>query len=155
MEYKCPFCNTGSKSVEDQVQDIRKWVAANDPASIFVLASYHEHGSGGLQQDWTKAMELYTRAADLGFSSAHSYLGNIYHEGGELKKAKFHYETAAMAGQKGARLILGAMEGSSGSKERAIQHLTIAASSGHYMAMHKLRLLFEMGRELIDSTLAA
>jgi TPR repeat protein len=103
-------------------------------------------------------MELYTRAADLGFSSAHSYLGDVYHEGGELKKAKFHYETAAMAGQKGARFIIGVMEGNSGNKERAVKHLTIAASVGHYFAMHKLRLLFELGgisRESIDSTLAA
>jgi TPR repeat protein len=124
MEYKCPFCNTGSKGNEEQVQDIRKRVAANDPASIF-----DEHGSGGLQQDGAKAMELYTRAADLGFSSAHSYLGDVYHEEGELKKAKFHYETAAMAGQKGARFIIGVMEGNSGNKERAVKHFTIAASA--------------------------
>ena len=89
---------------------------------------------------------------------AHSYLGDFYYEGGDLKKAKFHYETAAMAGQKGARYIIGAMEGSSGNKERAVKHWTIAASAGHYVAMHKLRLLFEHGgvsRESIDSILAA
>jgi TPR repeat protein len=50
------------------------------------------------------------------------------------------------------------MEGSSGNKERAVKHWTIAASAGHYVAMHKLRLLFEHGgvsRESIDSILAA
>ena len=49
IEYKCPFCNTGSKGNEEHVQEIRKRVAANEPASIFVLANYHEHGSGVLQ----------------------------------------------------------------------------------------------------------
>ena len=49
IEHKCPFCNTGSKGNAEQVQEIRKRVAANDPASIFVLANYHEHGSGVLQ----------------------------------------------------------------------------------------------------------
>ena len=39
---------------------------------------------------------------------ANSYLGDFYYEGGDLKKAKFHYETAAMAGQNGARYIIGA-----------------------------------------------
>ena len=116
IEYKCPFCNTGSKGNEEQIQEIRKRVAANDPASIFVLANYHELGSGVLQQDQTKAMELYTRAADLGCGKAHSYLGDFYYEGGDLKKAKLHLEAAAMAGQNGARYIIGAMEGSSGNK---------------------------------------
>jgi len=78
IEYKCPFCNTGSKGNEEQIQEIRKRVAANDPASIFVLANYHELGSGVLQQ-------------------AHSYLGDFYYEGGDLKKSKLHLEAAAMA----------------------------------------------------------
>jgi hypothetical protein len=40
MEYKCPFCNTGSKGNEEQVQDIRKRVVANDPASIFMTMEW-------------------------------------------------------------------------------------------------------------------
>ena len=39
-----------------------------------------------------------------------------------------------------------------------LNHLTIAASAGHFTAMHDLRTLFEKGyvsRELIDSTLTA
>jgi TPR repeat protein len=39
---------------------------------------------------------LYKKAAELGTSKAHMALGNIYHVGGDKKKAKFHYEAAAM-----------------------------------------------------------
>ena len=59
-----------------------KRVEANDPASMYMLAGYYHNGGGGLQQDRTKAIELYTKAAELGCSKAHSFLGNIYYEGG-------------------------------------------------------------------------
>ena len=49
---------------------------------------------------------LYKKAAELGTSKAHMALGNIYHVGGDQKKAKFHYESADMAGHKIARFNL-------------------------------------------------
>ena len=82
-----------------------KRVEAQDAASICMLAGYYLQGTRGFQQDYTKAMELYARAADLGCS----YLANIYHKGGNLKKAKFHYEAAAMAGDEVARYTLGGL----------------------------------------------
>jgi hypothetical protein len=60
-------------------------------------------------------------------------LGGIYHEGGEYKKAKFHVEAAAMAGDEVARCNLGIVEGNSRNMERAIKHFTIAASAGDYL----------------------
>ena len=50
-------------------------------------------------QDHAKAIELYTRAAEFGSSILHQNLGDLYHNGGNMKKAKFYYEAAAMAGQ--------------------------------------------------------
>ena len=69
---KCPFCKSdrGSKTDEENVEQIMKRVEANDPASIYVLAGYYQEGRGGFQQDHSKAMDLYARAADLGFSKA-------------------------------------------------------------------------------------
>jgi TPR repeat protein len=55
--------------------------------------------------------------------------------GGELKKAKIHYEAAAMAGHEAARCNLGTMEAQSGNMERAVKHFKIAASAGDYNAM--------------------
>ena len=72
----------------------------NDAGAIWcALANY------GLQQDWTKAKELYARAVKLSSSDAHYPLGSIYDESerGDLKKAKIHYEEAAIAGHKTAR----------------------------------------------------
>ena len=157
---KCPFCisDQGNKTQEDQVGDNMKRVEANDPTSICMLANSYHHGLNGFQQDQTKAMELYARAADLGFNKAHCLLGGIYHEGGDMKKAKFHLETAAMAGHEVARNNLGVMECNSGNMERAVKHWTIGASAGGYKAMHHLRLCFEKGyvsSESIDSILAA
>jgi hypothetical protein len=153
---KCPFCSSDrtDKTEEENNEDLMKRAEANDAASIFLLG--YEYGLRGLQQDQTKAMELYTKAAELGCSKAHSFLGKLYHEGGNKKKAKFHFEAAAMAGDEWARCIVGLMEYGSGNMERAVKHWTIVASAGDYTAMHQLRINFEKGcvsRELIDSTL--
>jgi TPR repeat protein len=57
---------------------------ANDPVSICVLAGYYKLGLGGLQQDPVKAIELLNRAAELGFSKAHSSLAEAYRQRGEI-----------------------------------------------------------------------
>jgi TPR repeat protein len=123
-----------------------KRVEANDAACIFLLANYYHNGRNGFQEDHVKAIELYARAADLGFSEAHSHLGHMYYDGGDLKKAKLHLEAAAMVGHEVARCNLGSMELESGNMERAIKHWTIAASAGEYKAMHNLQgLCIEKG----------
>jgi TPR repeat protein len=157
---KCPFCNTdqSTKTDEECAEEITKRVEANDATSIFLVAGYYLHGVSSFQQDRTKAIDLYARAGQLGHSMAHNQLGGIYNEGGELKKARFHLEAAAMAGNELARWNLGCFEAKFGNMERAIKHLTIAATAGHYTAMHRLRTFFEEGavsRESIDSTLSA
>jgi TPR repeat protein len=154
---KCPFCNSNrGKTAEEGVADMMKRVEANDAASIFILGDHYYQGIAGIQQDCTKAMELYYRSAELGYGKAHSYLAQIFRDEGDMKKAKFHVEAAAMAGHEPARCIVGNIEFESGNTERAVKHWTIAASAGNYIAMHVLRTLFDQGvvcRELIDSTL--
>jgi TPR repeat protein len=157
---KCLFCNAdcGGKSEEEEVAEIMKRVAANDANSINMLAGFYYLGRQGLQRDQTRAIELYVRAENLGCSAAHNNLAGIYHEGGNMKKAKFHLEAGAMAGHEVARYNLANMEGNAGNVERAVKHWTIAASAGDYHAMHTLRKNFEGGfvsRESIDSTLTA
>jgi predicted DNA-binding transcriptional regulator len=156
---KCPFCNSDrNKTDEEQVAELVRRVEANDAASIFILASNYHDGRRGLQQDHAKAMELYNRAADLGYSKAHNNLGAIYEGAGNLKKAKFHVEAASMAGHEVARYNLGVMEDNSGNMEKAMKHWIIAASAGEYDALHQLTVLYKKGlvsRESIDSTLIA
>ena len=157
---KCPFCNSDqdNKTDEERVEDIMKRVESNDPTSICLLAQHYHHGTAGLQQNHSKAVELYARAADLGSSKAHYNLGAYYHERGYSKKEKFHYEAAAMAGDEVARFNLGCTEKQSGNLERAVKHCMIAASAGQHTSMHNLRTLFEQGlvsRDSIDLTLTA
>jgi len=40
----------------------------------------------------------------------HQIMGDYCGEGGNMKKAKFHYEAAAMAGQESAQFNLGVIE---------------------------------------------
>jgi TPR repeat protein len=157
---KCPFCNSDQrdKTDEEHVEQMRKRVAAQDATSMCMLAESYFNGEGGVHQDRTKAIELFTQAAQLGFSRAHCRLGHEYHKGEDRTKAKFHWEAAAMAGEEMARNNLGSMEFESGNTERAVKHLTIAASAGNYSAMYNLQQLHGSGvvsRESIDSTLAA
>jgi tetratricopeptide (TPR) repeat protein len=155
---KCPFCNADrNKTREEQNEDLMKRVEANDAASICLLAYCCDKGLNGVQQDHAKAMELYVRAANLGYSKAHNNLGDIYRKGGDLKKAKFHFEAAAMAGYEVARYNLGMGESNDGNMARAVKHWAISASGGCYQSMHELRTLFKQGfisRESINSTLA-
>jgi hypothetical protein len=127
---KCPFCNSdrAGKTDEENNDDFMKQVEANDPFSIYMLAGYYLRGLRGVEQDHAKALELLTKAADLGCSKAHNNLGVIYEGAGNLKKFKFHVEAAAMAGDEVAQCNLGIFETQSRNMERARKHFTIAAS---------------------------
>ena len=157
---KCPFCNSNrNKTGGERVQEIMKRAEANDPTSTDLLANSYHHGLNGLQQNHAKAIELYTRAADLGSSMAHFNLGMLYHEGeGDLKKSKFHYGAAAMLGHEGARYNLGSLEAKYGNIDQAVKHWNIAASAGIFFAMHQLITGYGFGRisrKSINSTLIA
>jgi len=75
-----------------------------------------------LNQDWGRAVELYARAAARGRVRLILSSVSTYYDRGNLKKAKFHYKAAAMAGHKAARNHLGAMEAQSGNMGRAVKH---------------------------------
>ena len=149
---KCPFCNSNrySKSQQEIKREIMKWVDANDPVTMRMLAQHYKKGEQGFPQDHVKAMEVYNKSAELGCSDAHLDLGYIYeHEQGDLKKAKFHYEEAAMLGDVEARSRLGRLEfalAKHEQPERALKHWTIGASAGCHHALYHLSISFGFGR---------
>jgi TPR repeat protein len=157
----CPYCRARRTGKENDkiVEELRKRVEVNNDAdAMYILGNNYFHGQLGLLQDRDKAMELWKQAAALGSSKAHYRLGNIYGEGGDSKKSKFHSKAAAMAGNEEARCKLGTMEAQSGNMERAVKHWMIAASAGDYNAMRNLIEVIEMGyvsRDEFDSTLTA
>ena len=154
------FCKADDRGKTDLdiVEELNKRVEANDACAMFVLGNHYFSGKGGLQQNREKANEVWKQAARLGSSLAHYHLGTEYDEWGDSKKAKFHYEAAAMAGHEQARYNLGYMEYNSRNIQRAIKHWIIGASAGDYDAMHALLAVLKQGlvsRDAIDSTLAA
>ena len=157
----CPFCNAEriGKTDEERVQEIMRRIEVNDAGATFALGNCYQHGQLGLLSDQERAMVLWKQAAKLGSSQAHYRSGKFeLRVRGDFKKAKFHYEAAAMAGHEDARFNLGLMEYKSGNVERAVKHWKIAASAGSYHAMHNLLADFEQGvvsRDTIDSTLTA
>ena len=157
----CPFCNAsaiGKTAEEGAGKSTMKRVEANDAGAICQLGSLYYHRREGYPQNETKAIELYTRAAALGNRKACYNLADAYHTRGDLKKARFHIEAAAMAGREVTRFNLGCLDENSGNIERAIKHWTIAASAGFHSSMHNLLIALEKGhvsKESIDSTLKA
>jgi tetratricopeptide (TPR) repeat protein len=168
---KCPYCKTQgtNKTNEKAVDELKKRVEANDASAILVLGNSYRSGLFGLQHDREKAIELWKQAAKLGSSQAHYHLGNVeFHEEGNSKRAQIHYEAAAMAGHEAARCFLANMELDKSRKmkraesylmkERAVKHLKIAASAGHFTAMSILLGAFKGGivsRDELESILTA
>ncbi|KAL7523244.1 hypothetical protein ACHAXR_000094, partial [Thalassiosira sp. AJA248-18] len=103
----------------------------------------------GVPQDSNKALELWHRAAKLGYAKSHSNIGTIYYHGNGVeedgKKAKYHWGLAAMGGDVTARHDLGVVEWKAGNMNRAIKHLMISAGFGHDESLKKIQDGFSCG----------
>ena len=98
----CPFCRTTRPDKSQVLAMVRKRVDAGDPVAIWFLGSKYRFGEYGLEKDFTRAVDLYERAAELGLKEAHFNLGVLYDNGTDADKdttkAFRHYEAAAMCG---------------------------------------------------------
>ncbi len=145
LEQRCPFCRElPPKSVEEAEKLAEKRVKANDPDAIFQMGNRHVHGG-----DYGKALEYYTKAAELGHAGAHYELSNVYYNGEGVekdpKKERYHLEEAAIGGHPIARFNLGCVEHSNGRKNRAMRHYIIAAKLGDGSALHNVKMGFTDG----------
>ena len=86
----------------------------NDAEAIHNLGLCYQDGLRSFPQDHTKALELYHRAAELGYAKAYCSIGYMYDYGEEVevdkKKAVHYFELAAMRGDACARHNLGQLE---------------------------------------------
>lgn len=118
----------------EEINRYKKRMKLNDAEAFFMLGGAYARGELGLQEDMSKALELWNKAADLGSCMAHYSLGIMYNiaDGVErdLDKAIHHWKLAAMGGHEMARQHLGTSEIQSGNIDRAIKHFMIAARSG-------------------------
>ena len=147
---KCPFCRTvAPKSDEEITEEEKKRVEAGDAQAIHNLGWYHRDGEYGYSQDYTKALELFRRAGELGLSMAYNNIGNAYSKGRgvevDKKKAKHYYELAAMKGCMYSRHNLGLQEARSGNMDRALKHFMIAAASGYDKSLDYIKKFYSKG----------
>mmetsp|Transcript_17154 Transcript_17154/g.24261 ORF Transcript_17154/g.24261 Transcript_17154/m.24261 type:complete len:252 (-) Transcript_17154:32-787(-) len=134
LKPKCPFCREPLKSKAKMYKNTMKRIQANDPVATFQFAADCQKAG-----DNTKAVEFYTKAAELGDAEAHLRLAGMYHSGQgvetSVEKEMIHLEAAALLGHPIARHTLGSHEMMKGNIERGMKHYIIASNLGNKMSM--------------------
>jgi len=159
-EEKCPFCRrTPPASDEDNVERLKVRVEAGDPEAIYAVGVFYREGVSGIIQDYTKALEHWHRAAELGDAQSYCLIGISYYYGHgvevDKKKAKHYYELAAIGGDTTARHNLGINEGEAGNVERALKHHLIAARAGENESLKEIQELYSKGDATKDDYMTA
>ena len=146
----CPFCRTPTPDTEEEsIEREEKRMEKDDAIAIYNKGMDCMEGSRGYPQDYTKALEYWHRAADLGYTKALCCIGCAY-EGGDGvgrddKKAKYYYEMAAMQGDATARYNLGLSERRSGNIDRFLKHNMIAVKGGDNDALKEIKECYTYG----------
>ncbi|EJK70105.1 hypothetical protein THAOC_08564 [Thalassiosira oceanica] len=103
----------------------------------------------GLAKDFSRAIELYTEAAELGSLDAHFRLGHTYYYGDGIEEDEprgiHHWQEAAMKGHVQSRHKLGVVEYDSGNNELAVQHWVISAKVGYEDSLNNIKNMFKEG----------
>ena len=155
VEKSCPFCRTPYPSSEEEmVKRYKKRVEMNDHIAISDLGSYYRDGLHGFPRDYVKALELFHRAVELGYSKAYNGIGYAYNNGEgvevDIKKAIHYFELAAMGGDATARYNLGVKEENAGNTERALRHYMIAIRSGYAYSLNNIKQMYTNGHATKD-----
>jgi len=146
---KCPFCRTLAPYIDENIKRIKKRVKLGDPVAMTNLGCDYREGRNGFPQDYTKALEYWHRAGELGFAKAYLNIGYAYSKGEGVKidkeKAIHYYELAAMTGDADARHNLGNEEIRAGNVDRALKHHIIAVKAGDNDSLKKIKELYSKG----------
>ena len=152
---KCPFCRTTlPHSDEEMMRRENKRLQVDDAQAIHNRAFYYYDGICGLPRDYTKSLELYHRAGELGNFHSYYNVGIAYFNGKgvarDAKKAIHYYELAAIGGNVHARFNLGCGDAEAGNMERALKHFMIAAESGDNDSLRNIKQLYMNGHATKD-----
>ena len=115
----CPFCRT--PACEDITPRkvimgrLKRRMDADDGDAYRTLGNLHSRGWCGFEQDMKKAIECWSKGAQLGSIDSHYELGDAYYEGvngvkQDVEKGKYHFQVAAVGGHIAARRMLGYIE---------------------------------------------
>ena len=132
----------------------RKRVEIGDATALLDMGLHYNDGTYGLQQDCTKALELWHRAGELGNATAYHNIACSYKDGDgvemDYKKAIHYWELAAMRGHTRARQNLGALEGKAGNNDRALKHYMIGTRNGDSNSLKTIKLMYKDGQATKD-----
>jgi len=148
---KCAFCRVPyGNTYAENIKRYNKRVDVDDPVAIYSLGDYHRDGSYGYPQDYTKALEMWHRAGELGYADSYNNIGYAYNNGEgvvvDKKKAKHYYEQAAMGGDVAARHNLAIDEEDAGNVDRALKHYMIAVRCGNSESLKCIQDLYSEGQ---------
>ena len=151
----CAFCRIPAPtSGEEVVKRLNKRVDVKDAEAMFNLGCEYRDGKYGFARDYAKALELYQRAGELGFTKSYCSIGYAYSNGRgvevDKKKAQHYYELAAMGGNVSARHNLGNVEYRLGNMDRALKHWTIAANDGCDRSLQNIQMFYSKGHATKD-----
>ena len=147
----CEFCRTPfTKDDASALASLQKRADKGDAEAIFNLGCKHYNGELGLAEDVPRAIELWTKAVELGSPEAHCELGNMYYQGERVDEDKprgvHHWQQASMKGDMQSRHNLGYYECcNNGNYELGVQHWMISAKMGHEKSLDCIKLMFKEG----------
>ena len=146
----CPFCRTALPADDaSQLAMVQERVDKGDAEAIKFLGHKYYNGKLGLTKDAPRAIELWTRAAELGSIDAHCQLGHVYYYGEGVEEDKprgiHHWQQAAMEGHAQSRHNLGFVECRNGNYDLAVQHWTISAKMGLEESLNAVKGMFMEG----------
>ena len=143
---KCPLCRKPMATSKEILQQTKKRMEIGDADAIYSMGGGYYHGLYGMPQDYTKALELWHRAGELGHAEAYSQIGGAYCKGNGLErdtqKAKHYWELAAIRGSNVARHNLGA---NTCNCNIALKHFMIAAGGGEKRSLDIIQKMFKKG----------
>lgn len=150
IDDKCPFCRTPRpKDDAEALKMIRARMGRKDPEAIKFLGDQYSKGRFGLEKDMSRAVELWTEAANLGSAGAHHNLGRAYDNGlgveQDVARGVSFYEKAAVLGHSGARHNLGCLDHDRVNYDRAVRHFLISAKMGFEESLEEIKKLFKEG----------
>jgi len=144
LQETCPFCRHPIPKKDEKKTNLMKRVEANDPIAMRQIGGMHQ-----IEEDYVRAIEYWSKAAQLGDIDAHHNLSVMYERGKGVEvdqtKGIYHLEEAAIAGHPYARYNLACNEAINERSDRAVKHLIIAANLGYDEAIQVLKEAYKDG----------
>ena len=147
---KCPFCRVPLHASDEEIMErYKRRVEVDDADAIYNLGCFYSKGIRGVPQNYEKALGLWRRSGERGYTGAYHNVANAYYYGRgverDMKNTKHYWELAAIGGGVMARYNLGIYEEMVGDMSRSLNHYMIAAECGYDKSLKKIREFYMNG----------